>query len=258
MDTASVVISSPVPGNSKSLGEDSHFDIITSLLVLMASFSLALALLWAASRISHNPEMFEHLPEWLKTGYAKLFALLGSSGVVTVAIKTFQKRVSANYLIWIVTLAVLWLSTTLGVAQMLKSPVMPVQPPAVMAEVVPPYKPTLHKEDAEGHPYIAYYDAPGNCVGAIQDATRVCNFVQTRVKIGESNDPFSHWELRVKTPGAPYDVSCKAGNHELNESPTANNEAPGRTYDNNWSSCTGWINGGADTAHMTVKYQMLW
>lgn len=258
MEASSAVISSPVPVNKDSHSKDSHFDIITSLLVLMASFSLALVVLWAASRIAQRPEMFEHLPDWMRTGYAKLFAVLGSTGVVAVAIKTFQRRVSANYLIWIVALAILWMSTTLGVAQMLKPIPTPAPAPAPKAEVAPPYRPTLHQEDTEGHPYVAYYDAPGNCVGAIQDATHVCNFVQTRVKIGASNDPFSHWEMRLNTKGAPYDVLCKAGDHELNESPTPNNEAQGRTNDQNWSSCTGWINAGLDTVHMTVKYQMLW
>jgi hypothetical protein len=60
--------------------------------------------------------------------------------------------------------------------------------------------------------------------------------------------------MRLTTDGPPYDVLCQTGGYELNEVVGDQKGRPGGDV----AICSGWINQGADTVHMTVKYQKLW
>jgi hypothetical protein len=238
--------------------KQSHFDLLTSILVLMASLGLALFFLWAASRFA-GVDTFEHLPDWLKNGYGTLFTTLISGGsLLTVLIKNIRSGLGANYLIWIVVLAALFCIFIVGLSKAVKQPNKPsptpdrAPTPAVVTE-----KKSWHATNDKNQFNSVDWGYAGNCEKFVRDPDHLCEFKPIGRKIGDDKTYYDHFLLRFRPPEhTPTEVSCTLGSHQLNE-----DDLPGihlGKVEGEWAVCSGWINGGMDTVKMTVKYQTFW
>ena len=88
---------------------------------------------------------------------------------------------------------------------------------------------------------------------------RWCDFFQTQIHLGESNDACDQWNVTAEAPGVVTDVSCKttgAGEFHFLQYKEANKPqvVPGQHY-GNIGVCRGWINGGDANIEITVTYK---
>jgi hypothetical protein len=142
----------------------------------------------------------------------------------------------------------------------------PVPQPAGPIKKATRPKLTPHDADMSGIRYHVTWSVDANCtewqkgVGAnvkVQDG-HSCDFTRTQVKIGESGDPFDHWNIAVQAPSDVYDVDCQKGLSQLFEDETdgENNRHKG-VPEGTWGRCTGYINGGDNAVTVTAYYRVL-
>src|SRR5713226_6500935 len=78
--------------------ERSDFGFINSLLVVLVSLGLTVVLLWIVSRLL-GQSWFEHLPDWLQSGYTKALTGLFSGGsLATIVYKKLTSPKSPDFL----------------------------------------------------------------------------------------------------------------------------------------------------------------